>query len=589
MKAVTKNIMVFQRISSYQYRKSQHKQVGLWLKLVVGVCLLILVGQISGVGDTSSKSNKSKLMQPKTSTASDTSASSGVSDLSSGSNSSRSMQPKTSTASDTSASSGISSGSNSSGRSSGSTSSGVSSGSTSSSASTKSSRTPPTLEELAGFDLTWAKERLQSGQTKPVGGPVASQTGQPQEASAINPQSSGLQPADADLDFYKELNFKPQCLDQVKRVAFILGVLFDPTSADKALVYLKKAEVPDVIMMYAALNQHATTPSQPAIAPASSASATTPAAVPSQPATTQPTPPVTAPTSTQPASAAGPAPSQPTTPPTTPTQPAPATTPAAGPSQPAAQPATTQPTPLAPATQSTPLTPTQPTPPATTPTTPAAGLNKSTPTSINPNHETFIEQFALCIDQLINISMLGMFERACLDRENYARFARTEVPADEPFDLLCKASIITTKADFDILRSTPIINYIHPLNTRLYRAGFNYKYDNVSRTFVVVKHNADPNARPNIKNLCRVGRFTFESAVRLIHPAQDQYTIMASDEDFDKFLGIVMLYQRSPTYRKRFKRSPNKKIKTLEEYDALRQRQRENPGKEALGRLTKRK
>ncbi|KAI5185783.1 hypothetical protein NEHOM01_1060 [Nematocida homosporus] len=113
-----------------------------------------------------------------------------------------------------------------------------------------------------------------------------------------------------------------------------------------------------------------------------------------------------------------------------------------------------------------------------------------------------------------------------------------------PIPFLTNQSLISNEACLAALRTSSIINYVHPLNIRLHMLGINYNYTKSTNAFIVFKHLANNEDEPRIKNLpfvTAINHNTFQTAHILLH-AQPKHdctiiTDQANKETFTKILG----------------------------------------------------
>ncbi|KAI5185493.1 hypothetical protein NEHOM01_0852 [Nematocida homosporus] len=178
------------------------------------------------------------------------------------------------------------------------------------------------------------------------------------------------------------------------------------------------------------------------------------------------------------------------------------------------------------------------------------------------NLATWIHRHKHCADFIDNLENKNLKIKG-------ANRAATESPASSQNDpVFYYPSLIHSKDNFYMLWKSPLMGYIHPLNVDVYMHKLNYLYDHSKKLFVVVPHN---NRYMNMFDFSKSGqnlvaRFTLESATRLKHATDNKYSIVASDEDFNVFMGIVHYHQPPTTNPTQFKHISNLNIKTFDEY-----------------------
>ncbi|KAI5187087.1 hypothetical protein NEHOM01_1920 [Nematocida homosporus] len=197
--------------------------------------------------------------------------------------------------------------------------------------------------------------------------------------------------------------------------------------------------------------------------------------------------------------------------------------------------------------------------------------------TINPKHVIFVENLASLAFYLGTEEAIDRLEVLCLDWKEYVKYTGVspEKEDNKTSEAMRAYNFIHNKLDVQLLRSTAIFNYIHPLNTSLYLAGLNYKYDAKEKAFVVVKNTIFDTEKDWAVGITDVAQFTFKDAVRLSYAPSATYTIVVQDECLETFKNAVEQYLRPKEY-KSFHRDINKHIRTFKEYKRYKRSKRQN-------------
>ncbi|KAI5187743.1 hypothetical protein NEHOM01_2337 [Nematocida homosporus] len=200
------------------------------------------------------------------------------------------------------------------------------------------------------------------------------------------------------------------------------------------------------------------------------------------------------------------------------------------------------------------------------------------PDSIPEYHTLFIEHFAKHILDWAPgpNELIWALEQTCLDQNTYTscggnRKNSHDLAVNQTTSFAdAEYTIVQNQHCIDVLKRSPVINYIHPLNIALYVNGLKYIYDAETNIFVIVQHNQSTPGQPSTKHITQDNKCTIEAATRLINASiEDGYTIMACDKEAKTFKKILGQYRNLRDFKQIFKRDPTRHVKSFAEYDVL--------------------
>ncbi|KAI5187055.1 hypothetical protein NEHOM01_1894 [Nematocida homosporus] len=154
--------------------------------------------------------------------------------------------------------------------------------------------------------------------------------------------------------------------------------------------------------------------------------------------------------------------------------------------------------------------------------------SKSKKYVIHPDHESLVENLAKYIYLSSSSEDINLLEEVF---STYVLKEGSNQASEKTRQhlLICKPTLISNKNDLDLIFNSPLINYIHPLNSHLYMCGYNYLYDSETKTFLVTETEKIRRGNKPLAGMVRRAGFTFDDAVRLRRATNNQYTILSDD------------------------------------------------------------
>ncbi|KAI5186714.1 hypothetical protein NEHOM01_1653 [Nematocida homosporus] len=181
---------------------------------------------------------------------------------------------------------------------------------------------------------------------------------------------------------------------------------------------------------------------------------------------------------------------------------------------------------------------------------------------IPEQHNLFVQNLAWHIHSYVTTPAdIDELELAFLDKERYAQLTgeidsdstKGEKDESKNFRSGPKSTLTHNHQIHSLLNSTPLIDYIHPLNTAIYLEGFNYTYSDEPREFNVCRNTDKEAFKHQTNRIHPVARFTFESAVALRHAPANTDTIKVNDVKRKDLMNVLRKYQCSKKGSKKSK------------------------------------